>query len=200
MTAHGADGDVQALAANTTEECDRLLQMIDTTLDIAEAESGAASLQRADVDLARVVRDACDLFATVAEDKGVSVVTALPERCDVSGDRERLQRAIANLLDNALKYTPSGGHVEVRSGPGPEGGAVLEVIDDGPGIAASHLPRIFERFYRVDKARSREMGGTGLGLSIVKHLAEGMGTTVSVASEVGRGTRFTVTVPGARPR
>jgi two-component system phosphate regulon sensor histidine kinase PhoR len=77
---------------------------------------------------------------------------------------------------------------------------LLEVIDDGPGIAAGHLPRIFERFYRVDKARSREMGGTGLGLAIVKHLAEGMGTTVSVASEVGQGTRFTVIVPGARPR
>jgi two-component system phosphate regulon sensor histidine kinase PhoR len=76
---------------------------------------------------------------------------------------------------------------------------LFEVADDGPGIPAEHLPRIFERFYRVDKARSREMGGTGLGLSIVKHLAEGMGATISVASEPGRGTRFTVRIPFRPP-
>ena len=98
-------------------------------------------------------------------------------------------------MDNAIKYTSSGGHVEIRTGPGPLGGAVLEVLDDGPGIAPEHLPRIFERFYRVDKARSRELGGTGLGLAIVKHLAEGMGSTVTVASDLGQGTRFTVSVP-----
>ncbi len=83
----------------------------------------------------------------------------------------------------------------MTSAPGPNGSAVLEVCDDGPGIAAEHLPRIFERFYRVDKARSRELGGTGLGLAIVKHLAEGMGATISVESALGKGARFTVTVP-----
>ena len=87
--------------------------------------------------------------------------------------------------------------MEVSAARAPEGGAVFEVKDDGPGIAAEHLPRIFERFYRVDKARSREMGGTGLGLAIVKHLAEGMGAAVSVTSALGRGTCFRVFVPEA---
>ena len=86
----------------------------------------------------------------------------------------------------------------MESRPGPAGGAVLEVRDNGPGIGAEHLSRIFERFYRVDKARSRELGGTGLGLAIVKHLAEGMGAHVAVESELGRGSRFVVTVPAGR--
>ncbi len=88
--------------------------------------------------------------------------------------------------------------MDVLTGPGKNGAARLEVVDNGPGIEAEHLPRIFERFYRVDKARSRELGGTGLGLSIARHLAEGMGATIAVESEPGRGTRFIVDVP-ARP-
>ena len=113
-------------------------------------------------------------------------------------DAERLRRILDNLVDNALKYTPAGGHVEIVAAAEPGGAARLEVADDGPGIAAEHLPRIFERFYRVDKARSRDLGGTGLGLSIVKHLAESLGATVSVESEPGRGARFRVALP-ARP-
>jgi signal transduction histidine kinase len=100
-------------------------------------------------------------------------------------------------VDNAVKYTPERGHVEVTTSPGPDGSARIEVADDGPGIAPEHQDRVFERFYRVDKARSRELGGTGLGLSIVKHLAEGMGASVSVESEPGKGSTFTVTLPAA---
>jgi two-component system phosphate regulon sensor histidine kinase PhoR len=94
-----------------------------------------------------------------------------------------------------VKYTPEGGEVAVQSSAGPDGSARVEVADNGPGIAAEHLPRIFERFYRVDKARSRELGGTGLGLSIVRHLAESMGASVTVESEPGKGSRFTVSLP-----
>jgi two-component system phosphate regulon sensor histidine kinase PhoR len=90
--------------------------------------------------------------------------------------------------------------VQVVARPGPGGGAVLEVQDDGPGIAAEHLPRIFERFYRVDKARSRDVGGTGLGLAIVKHLAESIGASVAVRSQPGQGSTFSVTVPGSARR
>ena len=115
----------------------------------------------------------------------------------VVSDPERLRGILENLVENAIKYTPEGGRVEVSSEPGPAGSAVFKVADDGPGIAAEHLPRIFERFYRVDKARSRDLGGTGLGLSIVKHLAEGMNARVSVESEPGKGTRFTLSVPAA---
>ena len=112
----------------------------------------------------------------------------------VETDRERLRGMLENLVENALKYTPTEGRVSVTA-RADDGVAVFEVADDGPGIAAEHLPRIFERFYRVDKARSRELGGTGLGLSIVKHLAESLGGTVEVTSEPGRGSRFTVRLP-----
>jgi len=111
-------------------------------------------------------------------------------------DPERLRRILENLVDNAVKYTPGGGQVQITTLPGPAGSARVEIADNGPGIAPEHQARIFERFYRVDKARSRELGGTGLGLSIVRHLAEGMGASVSVESEPGRGSRFTVTIPG----
>jgi two-component system phosphate regulon sensor histidine kinase PhoR len=117
----------------------------------------------------------------------------------VVSDGDRLRHILENLLENAIKYTPQGGHVGVSARAAEDGSVVFEVADDGPGIPPEHLPRIFERFYRVDKARSREMGGTGLGLSIVKHLAEGMGATVSVASEPGRGTRFSVRIPFRPP-
>jgi two-component system phosphate regulon sensor histidine kinase PhoR len=112
-------------------------------------------------------------------------------------DRERLRGVLENLVENALKYTPAGGHVSV-SARADDGSVVFEVADDGPGIGAEHLPRLFERFYRVDKARSRELGGTGLGLSIVKHLVESLGGAVSVRSEPGRGSQFSVRFPMAR--
>jgi two-component system phosphate regulon sensor histidine kinase PhoR len=114
----------------------------------------------------------------------------------VRTDPERLRRVLENLVDNAVKYTPGGGSVAITTSAGPDGSARIEVADNGPGIAPEHQARIFERFYRVDKARSRELGGTGLGLSIVRHLAEGMGASVAVESEPGRGSRFTVTLPG----
>jgi two-component system phosphate regulon sensor histidine kinase PhoR len=134
-------------------------------------------------------------FAEAARRKDLALVPAGRDAPEVVSDPERLRGILENLVENAVKYTPAGGRVEVSSGAGPDGGVLFTVSDDGPGIAAEHLPRIFERFYRVDKARSRDQGGTGLGLSIVKHLAEGMRASVAVESEPGRGTRFTVTVP-----
>jgi two-component system phosphate regulon sensor histidine kinase PhoR len=118
------------------------------------------------------------------------------ENIAVCADAEALDQILDNLLDNALKYTPDGGVIEVafRSA---NGQAAIEVRDNGIGIPEADLPRIFERFYRVDKARSREMGGTGLGLSIVKHLAQAMGGSVQAASQFGQGTTFTVFLPGA---
>jgi two-component system phosphate regulon sensor histidine kinase PhoR len=179
---------------------DRMAALVEDLLELSRLESGERPPQWEEVLPAELTDDVVASFAKLAERKEVALRQEDLGAPAVWTDADRLRRILENLVENAVKYTPSGGHVEVRSGPGPEGGALLEVIDDGPGIAAGHLPRIFERFYRVDKARSREMGGTGLGLAIVKHLAEGMGTTVSVASEVGQGTRFTVIVPGARPR
>ena len=105
-----------------------------------------------------------------------------------------------NLVENAVKYTQEGGHVGVRMAAAAEGGVRFEVRDDGPGIAAEHLPRLFERFYRVDKARSRELGGTGLGLSIVRHLTDAIGGQVSVESKPGQGSTFVVLLPSGQER
>src|SRR5262249_1845606 len=116
----------------------------------------------------------------------------------VAGDPGQLRQALVNLIDNAVKYTPEGGSVTVRVGSAP-GGVAVTVADTGEGIPADHLPRVFDRFYRVDKARSRELGGTGLGLAIVKGIGEGHGGVGGLASEVGRGTACTVTLPPARP-
>jgi two-component system phosphate regulon sensor histidine kinase PhoR len=137
-------------------------------------------------------------LAGAAERKRVALQRADQGAPTVVSDADRLRQILENLVENAVKYTPAGGRIEITTRPAAGGGAEVVVSDDGPGIPAEHLPRIFERFYRVDKARSRELGGTGLGLSIVKHLAEGMGATVSVESQPGRGTRFTVTVPPGR--
>jgi signal transduction histidine kinase len=126
---------------------------------------------------------------------------AVAWRCDrledaqVMGDKRRLEQALINLLDNAIKFNRPGGEVRVQVGRSVEGQARVTIADTGIGIPSEDLSRIFERFYRVDKARSREMGGTGLGLSIVKHVVERMGGSVLVESQLGKGSTFTVVLP-----
>ena len=178
-----------ALAINVIEECDRLLEIINTTLDIAEAESGAAKLKISEVDLVDVVLDACDLFQTVADDRQVTVTTELPKQCRVPGDRQRLQRVFANLLDNALKYTPAKGHVTISLIEN-DSQVMLSITDTGIGVSADELSRIFERFYRCD--RSRGQGGNGLGLSLALAIVRAHGGDISVTSTLGEGTSFTV--------
>lgn len=184
--------EFESLAVNTTEECDRLLEMINTTLDIAEAESGAAELRVADIDFVNLVRDACDLFQTVAEDRQVTIVTDLPERCRVHGDLQRLQRVVANLLDNALKYTPAGGRVRVTLVDEDEI-VRLSIADTGVGIPANELSRIFQRFYRCDRSRSEN--GSGLGLSLALAFARTHGGDIRVSSIPGQGSTFTTVLP-----
>ena len=175
---------------------DRMAALVDDLLELSRLESGARAPDLVETRPAEVVEDVVASFAGAATRKDVSLLHADKGAPPVITDPERLRRVLENLVDNAVKYTPDGGQVEVTTSPGPGGSARIEVADNGPGIAPEHLPRIFERFYRVDKARSRELGGTGLGLSIVKHLAEGMGASVSVESEPGKGSRFAVSLPG----
>ena len=161
--------------------------MVNTTLDIAEAESGAAKLDVSRIDLVDMVHDACDIFRTVAEDNGIVICTALPERCPFEGDLQRLQRVLANLLDNALKCTPEGGRVTV--GIVDDGREIgLSVADTGVGIPPQDLKRIFDRFYRCD--RSRPQGGVGLGLSLAKAYTDAMNGFISVTSSVKKGSTF----------
>jgi two-component system phosphate regulon sensor histidine kinase PhoR len=178
---------------------DRMAGLVSDLLELSRLESGERAPAWQDVSPAEVAEEVAASFAGAAERKGVALHRSDRGAPTVVSDPDRLRQVLENLVENAVKYTPSGGRIEITTGPAAEG-AELVVADDGPGIPAEHLPRIFERFYRVDKARSREMGGTGLGLSIVKHLAEGMGATVRVESQLGRGTRFTVTLPPGRDR
>ena len=196
LSSDSSKADFEAMAVNTAEECDRLLEMINTTLDIAEAESGAAKLKLTDVDLVELIDDAIELFQPIAEDKQVTIRADLPEHCTIRGDRQRLQRVVANLLDNALKYTrpakPTGaassGIVTVKLSD--EGQQVKLVIEDtGIGIAPEEASRIFERYYRCDQSRSEH--GNGLGLSLALAFIRAHGGNILVNSQLGQGSTFT---------
>jgi two-component system phosphate regulon sensor histidine kinase PhoR len=119
---------------------------------------------------------------------------------DIAGSLPELQSALSNLVSNAVRYTPAGGRIEVRWQLQDDGGAVFAVHDTGPGIAPEHIPRLTERFYRVDRSRSRETGGTGLGLAIVKHVLQRHGATLEISSVLGQGSTFSVRLPASRLR
>jgi signal transduction histidine kinase len=182
--------------ADCVEEADRVLVMLNTLMDISEAESGAMQLQREAVPLADVVARATDLYRDVAEAKGVTLdVRRADNDVVVVGDRTRLEQVAANLIDNAVKYTPTGGRVEASIGR-TDDQAILSVRDTGVGIPADELPRIWDRLFRGDSSRTER--GLGLGLSLVRAIVEAHGGTVEVASEPGRGSAFTVRLPVPR--
>ena len=174
------------------EESDRVLVMLNTLMDISEAESGTMQLRREPVSLAAIVARAVELYHDVADAKGVTLRADTAEDVGVTADRTRLEQVAANLIDNAVKYTPPGGRVDVEVRRTAEA-ALLRVRDTGPGIPRDELPRIFDRLFRGDQSRAER--GLGLGLSLVKAVVEAHGGTVDVASEPGRGTVFTVSLP-----
>jgi len=177
------------------EQTERLHQLILDILQIARIESGEQPFDLEDMSVAEVIRESTDQFMETAAAKEVEIFSELPsDSLAVYADEEGVRTILSNLLDNAIKYTSPGGRVTIRANSSAVS-ATLEVADTGIGIAESDLGRIFERFYCVDKARSRELGGTGLGLSIVKHLAQAMGGNVSVESQRGRGSTFRVELP-----
>jgi two-component system phosphate regulon sensor histidine kinase PhoR len=182
-------------------QSNRLHALILDLLSLARIESGAEFFDFQPMDVAEVAQECMERHRHKAETKNQTleaVPAAEDEPIIAWADPEAIEQILDNLLDNAVKYTPEGGRVLVRWRR--EGEQVcLEVADTGIGIPETDLPRIFERFYRVDKARSREMGGTGLGLSIVKHLAQAMQGSVRAASRPGQGTTFTVCLPQAPP-
>src|SRR5207249_742914 len=168
-----------------------LARLTDQLLTLAWQDAGTAPREREPVDVTGLATGVVEDLRPLAEAKGQALRLGVEPGRDglvVRGDPAQLRQALVNLVDNAVKYTPAGGTVEVRVAGADAGGVAVTVSDTGEGIAAEHLPRVFDRFYRVDKARSREMGGTGLGLAIVKGIVEGNGGRVELASEVGRGT------------
>jgi len=178
---------------------ERLHMLVEDLLDLSRIESREFRLQLEDEDLADVVAQVVGLFRERAEKKHIRLSVDVPDGFPlVRADRQALEQVLTNLIDNALKYSPERATVLVRAREEERRGrkrARLAVVDTGPGIEEKHLPRLFERFYRVDKGRSRELGGTGLGLSIVKHLCEALGGSISVESAVGKGSTFSFTLP-----
>jgi two-component system phosphate regulon sensor histidine kinase PhoR len=177
---------------------DLLNEQIMDLLQLAKVESGQALLDIVDVPLQEICEDAIGLHTTEARDRKVSLKF---DGCDpdviARADRDALMSIIENLITNAIRYTPAGGHVYV-SASREANLAVIQVTDTGIGIAPEHQSRIFERFYRVDRARSRDLGGTGLGLSIVKHLTQALGGGVHVESRIGKGSTFRIKLPGPK--
>jgi two-component system phosphate regulon sensor histidine kinase PhoR len=180
------------------EQAERLHQLILDLLQIARVESGQEAFEIVDVDLADVVQDCLEQYADAAAAKSISLeASPAPSPVIVRADEEGIRTILSNLIDNAIKYTPPQGRVTVRW-RSDEAMAVLEVEDTGIGIAEKDQGRIFERFYRVDKARSRGVGGTGLGLSIVKHLIQSFGGSIGLQSIPKQGSTFRLWLPRSK--
>ena len=174
------------------EESERVLSMLTTLMDISEAETGTMKLNTVEVELAKLAGEITALYEDTAEDNGVTLTASVPGELTVRTDRDRLRQALANLVDNAIKYTPRGGRVEITAGRD-TGGIVIRVSDTGVGISEQDLPRIFDRLYRGDQSRATR--GLGLGLSLVRAFVEAQGGSVSVESKPGAGSTFTLRLP-----
>ena len=173
----------------------RMQRLVDDLLDLSRIESGGWQPAPESLDTAQVARESWALLAGRAGARRVQFETVIGPGADrVYADLDALRQVLSNLLDNALRYTPAGGRITLVADR-ENGGVILRVRDTGTGIPSEHLPRIFERFYRADPARSREEGGTGLGLAIVKHMVEAHDGRVSATSEVGKGTEITCWFP-----
>ena len=177
------------------KHADRLTYLIEDLLTISQLESGQVVMNIQKVGLRSVADDVVNDLQSRAADKKVNLENQVPEDVLVRADADRIQQVLFNLVDNAIKYGRSEGRVWINARPAEGPFAEVSVRDNGPGIPPDSLDRVFERFYRADKARSREQGGTGLGLSIVKHIVQSHGGEVRVESEPGRGTTFFFTLP-----
>lgn len=180
--------------ADCVEESDQLLQMLNTLMDIAEAETGMLKLHLEPVSIPALLGDVADLYQLVAEEKAITVSVTAPQAIWLTADRNRLRQVMANLLDNAIKYTPAGGRVEMEADTlRNQDAVVIRVTDTGSGMTPDELPNIWERLYRGDRSRSQR--GLGLGLSLVKAVVGAHQGRVEASSQPGRGSVFTLTFP-----
>lgn len=194
LRSKGGVEDMKEALRSSLEEIDRMNYIVRNLLDLAKMDVEGRSRSAEAVWLDKVLSDRYEHLRRLALDSGVRLDMLRNMRACVLGDMVRLSQLVYNLIDNALKYTPKGGAVELML-TAEDGKAVLRVRDTGVGIAKEDLPFIFDRFYRVDKARSREVGGAGLGLSICKEIIEAHGGAIDVVSEPGKGSTFTVKIP-----
>lgn len=192
LTSGKSLSEYESMAANTIEECDRLLEMINTMLMISKTESGTDKFLIEDIDIGILVRRACELFGPTAEDKAVELSCEVPEGIHLLGNPPMIQRMLSNLIDNAVKYTLSGGLVNIAVTEN-TAQVFITIKDTGTGIAPIHQSRIFERFYRCDQSRSQT--GIGLGLSLARAIARAHGGDITVVSAPNQGSTFTVALP-----
>jgi len=194
---HDAEG-YREVIGSMLEEVDRLTRLTDELLTLARADAGEAKLRLEPVDLGALAAEVAGHLSVLAEEKEQALHVESAGPVVASGDRTILRQALVNLVVNAVKYSPERRAIHLRAGRRGDA-AFVEVADEGPGIAPEHRERLFERFYRVDKSRSREMGGTGLGLALVKWAAEAHGGRVELETEVGRGCTFRIVLPSGPP-
>jgi two-component system phosphate regulon sensor histidine kinase PhoR len=197
------EGEVGGEAGRWVEtirrNADRMTAIVEDLLLLSRLEERGAEPSRETADIARIASDVVGMFGPRAQSKGLSLALSVSDPIpSVSADPFLIEQLLVNLVDNALKYTESG-EVRVSCAAQEKDCATIEVSDTGIGIPEEHLSRIYERFYVVDRSRSRKLGGTGLGLAIVKHIAQSVGGTVEARSEVGKGTRFIVRLPCSVP-
>ncbi len=176
----------------------RMQDLIDDILELSAIEAGNVNVEPAQIELCPLINDVVTALAAKASSREIEVENQVSPGTIVIGDPKRLEQMLTNLIDNAIKFNRDGGQVTIDCEIGER--TRIRVRDTGEGIPAQHLERLFERFYRVDRARSRELGGTGLGLAIVKHLARAHGGEVKVGSELGKGSVFEIDLPGSNFR
>lgn len=186
--------EVSEAIGSAMAETQRLAKIVDGLLAVARLDAGEAIIELTRLDIASLTLTVVEQMRLLAEDKDIELTCDANERVMIEGDSGRLKQIVVNLLDNAIKYTPSGGSIKVIVTTD-NGKAILKVLDTGMGISADALPHIFERFYRADKARSRELGGAGLGLSIVKSICAAHSGHIEVQSTEGQSTCFQITLP-----
>ena len=186
------------LIGSILEEADRLTLLVDTLLSLSRADAGDVPLHREDVDLLALAREVAAHLGVLAEEKEQALAVAGSEPVLVHADRLVLRQALVNVVDNAIKYSPPGSRVRVVV-TGDAATGRIDIVDEGPGIPLAHRERIFERFYRVDKGRSREQGGAGLGLSLAHWAVTAHGGRIDVESAEGEGSTFRISLPRQKP-
>ena len=179
-----------------SSESERMARIVTDLLTLSRLDYGRMELRMTRFSLSALLHKVADAMKFTAEDSGHELTVDAPDSLpEIAGDRERIEQVVVNILSNAVKYTPSGGHIRLAACEGEKNTVRITVQDDGIGIPAEDVPRLFERFYRVDKARSRAAGGTGLGLAIAKEIVEKHGGHIELASEYGTGTTVHITLP-----
>jgi len=184
--------EFKSAASDTIEECDRLLQMINSTLDVAEVEADDFQQQKQKVNISQLIQDACELFEAMAEQKHIKLVYRLEDSCYIDGNIQNLQRMLANLLDNAIKYTFDNGQVDVVL-TSTRKNIEITVMDTGMGIPKNDHARVFDRFFRCDQSRTHD--GCGLGLSFSRAVARSHGGDINLSSHIEKGSHFTIKLP-----